>query len=179
MSLASLLDNARYLSIVFINFSSETAPENISPERRNELNRYSGLRYKALIAKQNGAKGLLVVTGPNSPGAGSLVNASPDASLANAGIPVISINGVVANQILALHDLSLKDLQSGLDSENPHAQNGVELKGSNLSMRVSIKRKKELMNTKLDIKKAKKILKWEPVWNLESGIRHTIRKKII
>ena len=43
----------------------------------------------------------------------------------------------------------------------------------------NIKRKKEIMNTKLDIKKAKKILKWEPVWNLESGIRHTIRKKII
>ena len=60
-------------------------PEDISIDRRQELNRYAGLRYKALIARNNGAKALLVVTGPNSPNPGSLAKLSFDSSMAGAG----------------------------------------------------------------------------------------------
>ena len=59
-------------------------PEDISIDRRQELNRYAGLRYKALIARNNGAKALLVVTGPNSPNPGSLAKLSFDSSMAGA-----------------------------------------------------------------------------------------------
>jgi hypothetical protein len=40
----------------------EDLPENISVERRQELSRYAGLRYKALIAQQRGAKALIVIS---------------------------------------------------------------------------------------------------------------------
>ena len=40
----------------------------------------------------------------------------------------------------------------------------------------NIVRRKEILQTKLDIKKAKKILKWKPIWSLEEGLRYTIKK---
>jgi len=36
-------------------------------------------------------------------------------------------------------------------------------------------RKNEIIETQLDITKAKKILKWKPFWNLENGLNHTIK----
>ena len=41
-------------------------PEGISKERRNDLVRYASLRYKALTARRLGARGLIVVSGPDS-----------------------------------------------------------------------------------------------------------------
>jgi Tol biopolymer transport system component len=45
-------------------------PEGATMERRMHLNMYSGIRYKATIARERGAKALMVVTGPTSPNAG-------------------------------------------------------------------------------------------------------------
>src|SRR5262249_48558293 len=48
-------------------------PENVEPSRRAQLNRYAGLRYKAMLAREHGAKAILVVTGPNSPNPGEVL----------------------------------------------------------------------------------------------------------
>ncbi len=45
-------------------------PEDADPKTKGILARYSGQRYKAMAARQRGAKALLVVTGPRSPNAG-------------------------------------------------------------------------------------------------------------
>ena len=37
-------------------------PENVDPARGAHLNRYAGPRYKAMLAREHGAKGILVVT---------------------------------------------------------------------------------------------------------------------
>ena len=55
-------------------------PENVEPARRAHLNRYAGLRYKAMLAREHGAKAILVVTGPNSPNAGELIPLTNDGS---------------------------------------------------------------------------------------------------
>lgn len=117
-------------------------PEAVSSERRAELNRYSGLRYKALIARQRGAAGILVVTGPNSPGAGKLIGLSDDGSLSGSGILAASISLEAADLILKNHGKSLEELQSGLDSENPHAENGFVIPGLRVSMNLDLKRRK-------------------------------------
>jgi Tol biopolymer transport system component len=115
-------------------------PEDISVDRRQELNRYAGLRYKALIARNNGAKALLVVTGPNSPNPGALAKLSFDTSMAGAGIPVLSVSGEVGNSLVEFYGKSLKELQSSLDKENPHALHGLALPGIVLSIKTSLKR---------------------------------------
>ena len=115
-------------------------PEDISVDRRQKLNRYAGLRYKALIARNNGAKALLVVTGPNSPNPGALAKLSFDSSMAGAGIPVISISGEVGNSLVQFYGKSLKQLQSSLDKENPHAVHKLSLPGIVLNIKTSLKR---------------------------------------
>ena len=41
-------------------------PEAVEPARRAQLNRYAGLRYKAMLARAHDAKAILFVSGPNS-----------------------------------------------------------------------------------------------------------------
>lgn len=95
-------------------------PEGVDSERRQELNRYAGLRYKAMQARENGAKAFLVVVGPNSPNAGKLIPLDFDSSLADSGIVSASITDTVANALFTHSEKNLKDVQSGLDTENPH-----------------------------------------------------------
>src|SRR4029077_2132070 len=61
-------------------------PENVDPARRAHLNRYAGLRYKAMQAREHGARAVLVVTGPNSPNAGEVLPLTNDNTSAGSGI---------------------------------------------------------------------------------------------
>jgi Peptidase family M28/PDZ domain/PA domain len=115
-------------------------PEDVSPERRAELNRYAGLRYKALIAREHGAKALLVVTGPNSPGAGELVSIASDAGMTNSAIPAASISLKTAEALLATAGKDLKLIQTQLDSENPHADSGFVPSGVTVRLTTAIER---------------------------------------
>jgi hypothetical protein len=96
-------------------------PENVEPARRAQLNRYAGLRYKAMLARERGAKAVLVATGPSSPHAGELVPLTNDFTNSASGIIAASINGKTADALLAPGEKTLKELQTALDSENPHA----------------------------------------------------------
>lgn len=97
-------------------------PENVEPARRAQLNRYSGLRYKAMLARERGAKAMLVATGPNSPHAGELVPLTTDFTNSASGIIAASINSKTADALLASSGKTLKAFQTALDSENPHVK---------------------------------------------------------
>ena len=99
-------------------------PENAEPKRRQELNLYAALRYKALVAREHGAKAVLMVTGPNSPNPGALAPLSSDGSLSGSDIIAACIGTNVAEAVLAGSGKDLKSLQTALDSENPHAEGG-------------------------------------------------------
>jgi len=122
--------------VVVLNY----VPEGVSMERRMELNMYAGARYKAMIAREKGAKALLFVTGPNSPNAGALAKLGFDQSLAGSGIPVAAISGEVADQIFKTHSEPLKDVQSALDGENPHAVGAFDFPGVTVSLTTQIER---------------------------------------
>ena len=95
-------------------------PEDAEPTIKATLARYSDLRYKALAARQRGAKGLLIVTGPRSPNAGQVLRMSSDTALSGSGIPAASISGAVAATLFRGAGKSLSDAQQELDSGNPH-----------------------------------------------------------
>lgn len=115
-------------------------PEDADEKTRAILARYSDLRYKAMSARQRGARALLVVAGPRSPNAGALVPMTFDTALAGSGIPAASISGAVADALLA----SVKPLraaQEELDSGNPHVA-GFELPGMRVTLRTSVVRER-------------------------------------
>lgn len=94
-------------------------PENVSPERRQHLARYSGLRYKAMAARERGAVGLLVVSGPNSQVDHQLTELSFDTSQGATSLAVVSISDALGEAILNTASRSLKQVQDELDSGNP------------------------------------------------------------
>jgi Zn-dependent M28 family amino/carboxypeptidase len=97
-------------------------PEDADQKTRAILARYSDLRYKAMAARQRGAKALLVVTGPRSPNAGATVPMTFDTALAGSGIVAASISGEAGRAILAAAaDRNLEDVQKSMDTGNPHA----------------------------------------------------------
>jgi Zn-dependent M28 family amino/carboxypeptidase len=115
-------------------------PEDAEPKVKAVLARYSDLRYKAMAARQHGAKAILVVTGPRSPNAGETVPMSFDTALAGSGIGAASISDRVAAAILArVPDQSLESLQRSLDTGNPHVA-GFELPGVTMTVRTLVER---------------------------------------
>ena len=118
-------------------------PEGVDPERRQQLNRYAGLRYKAMQAREQGAKAFLVVAGPNSPNAGKLIPLDFDSSLADSGVVAASISDTVANTLFAPSGKNLKDVQSGLDVENPHFLGQFPLPDVKVKIVVSVEKVKK------------------------------------
>jgi Tol biopolymer transport system component len=91
-------------------------PEDVTPERRQELARVSGLRYKAMQIRDQGAAGMIVVSGPRSGVRDELVRLSFDSSLSGSSIAAISITNELAERILKPTGKSLDALQEKLDT---------------------------------------------------------------
>lgn len=114
-------------------------PEDADADLRAALARYSGLRYKALMARERGAKGLIVVTGPRSPNAGTTVPLAYDTSSAGSGIAAASVSGEVAARLFAGHGQSLEEVQAQLDTGNPHVT-GFALEGVRVTLSPKVAR---------------------------------------
>ena len=97
------------------------SPEDAEQDLRATFSRYAGLRFKAQAARQRGATGLLVVTGPRSPNAGAMVPLTADTAVSDSGIAAASISLSVAETLFELvPDRTLEAAQLELDSGNPH-----------------------------------------------------------
>ena len=90
-------------------------PSDVTPERRQHLARYSSLRYKAMVARDRGAKGLIVVSGPKSGVRQQLVPLQNDGSLSGTSIAAMSITDALALEWFAKSEDKLEDLQTELD----------------------------------------------------------------
>lgn len=128
-------------------------PEGISQDRRNELVRYASLRHKALVARQKGARGLIIVSGPNSKVVDQLVPMAFDASLATSGIAAISITDAVADKLLKPTGKTLKELQDKLDTGD--LMGGLECKGLKLGATIDIRQEKKTGRNVLGVLPAK------------------------
>ena len=83
-------------------------PEDVEPNVRQHLNSHSTLRRKAKEARDHGAAGLLLVTGPNAAMPNELASFTFD-NTPGIQMPVISITDDVAKVLLDLADKDIKD----------------------------------------------------------------------
>ena len=116
-------------------------PEDADAKTKGILARYSDLRYKAMAARQRGAKAILIVTGPRSPNAGELVPLSFDTALSGSGIVAASITGAAAARIFEGSDHTLESAQRSLDSGNPHVS-GFDFPNKTIGVHVEVVREK-------------------------------------
>ncbi|MDP6559354.1 MAG: M28 family peptidase, partial [Candidatus Binatia bacterium] len=115
-------------------------PEGIDEEFRQHLFPYASLRYKAMVVRDQGARGLIVVSGPKSKVKDELVRLSFDVSLAGTSIAAISITDGLAGRLLEASGKNLQDLQEGLDGGDPMM--GFQIPGMTLEVSVDIKKEK-------------------------------------
>lgn len=117
-------------------------PEEAEREVRAKLARYAGLRYKAFVARERGAKALLVVAGPNSPNAGETIATRLDTLLSGSGINAASISGEVADALFAhVAGKTLATAQAELDTGDPDIP-GFEFPDVELTLDVRLEREK-------------------------------------
>lgn len=90
-------------------------PENLSVKRKQYLNRFAGIRQKAMYARERGAKGIIVVNGPNSGVDDQLIPLRMDASAAMMSIGGMSVTDAAAEKLLSGSGKNLKQLQDELD----------------------------------------------------------------
>ena len=111
-------------------------PEDISPEQRQYLARFSSLRFKAMKARDLGARGLILVSGPTSKVRQQLVPMKFDGSLAGASLPVLSITDDLADLLLSGSAKELRQEQLLLDDGSPAM--GFLLKNVRLAATIDI-----------------------------------------
>ncbi len=117
-------------------------PGDVDDETGAVLARYSGLRYKALHARELGAKALVLVTGPRSPNAGETIPMSFDTALGGSGIAAASVGGAISDVLFAhLEEGGLEKVQAELDTGNPHVQ-GFALPGLTVTLSTRVLREK-------------------------------------
>jgi hypothetical protein len=91
-------------------------PENISEQRNHQISQYSSLRYKAFVAKEHGATGIIFVSGPNSKVKNDLIPLSSDTSLSGSGIVALSIKDSIIDELIKKTHHTLHTLQDNLDA---------------------------------------------------------------
>ena len=117
-------------------------PEDADPKTKGILSRYADLRYKAMAARQHGAKAMLVVTGPSSPNSGETIPMTFDTALAGSGLVAASISATVAEPLFKAAAKTLAEAQKPLDSGNPHAA-GFAIPDASVTITTAIVREKQ------------------------------------
>ena len=138
-------DQDEYDSYVHLNVAGSWVlvfrdlPQEITPERRQQMARYSSPRRKATVARDMGAKGIIFVAGPTSKVKHQLVRFDRDASQASVSIGAVSIDNASAAKILGKADEELGEVQASLDNGQP--QMGFQIPDVMVDVTVGIDRK--------------------------------------
>jgi hypothetical protein len=108
------------------------------------LAKFEPIRYKALHARQRGAKALLVVAGPEENGqtAAPLPKLRYDRAAADAGLPVIYLTAAAADWLLAPSGTSIKNLQTQINKDQKPAS--FLLAGAQATVMTEIKQERRV-----------------------------------
>ncbi|MBN1417554.1 MAG: M28 family peptidase [Planctomycetes bacterium] len=115
-------------------------PEGIDQARRVRLAPYAGLRFKIMQARDRGAAGMIVASGPRSQVKRQLVPLAIEGTPAGSSIPAVSITDEVAARILAGTGKTLESIQEALDGGEPVP--GFDIPGAKLAARIDVIRRK-------------------------------------
>lgn len=114
-------------------------PQDITPEQRQQMARFSSARRKAMAARDRGAYGVIFVAGPTSKVSAELIRFESDASAGGTSIPVISVSNELAASWLKGSGEELLQQQKSLDTGDMAM--GYDLTDVQLSATIGIEQK--------------------------------------
>jgi hypothetical protein len=113
------------------------APVDVAPELRQHWSRYASLRHKVMLARDRGALGLLVVSGPRSGVRDQLVALQNDFAVGGqTSVFALSLGDALVDGWLAPAGRTLEGLQAALDRGETPA--GFEIPGLRLQAHVDL-----------------------------------------
>lgn len=112
-------------------------PNDVNGEYRYHLNIYSRIQHKVTVAKNEGAKGLILVSGPRTAYKQKLPQFRFEGSMSDSSLPVINLNDSIAEEILKHSSRNLETIQKNLDDGS--FQEGFEIEKVNLSSTIDLK----------------------------------------
>ncbi len=106
-------------------------------DEKSPFSPFAALRYKAAVAREKGAKAMLVVAGPLTKDvADDLIALRTDAAFSDAGIVAVSVRRPVAEAILAGSGRTLEAAQKAIDTAKKPAS--FEAAGSRVALAVDV-----------------------------------------
>jgi Tol biopolymer transport system component len=114
-------------------------PGGLDAERRQALVEYADPRYKALVAREEGAVGLILAPGPDTPVKDQLLPATLEAGAGAGSLPVVSMSSAAAARLVRAGGADLASLQRGADAG---ADAGVNLDGVRLAAQIHLIRQR-------------------------------------
>jgi hypothetical protein len=112
------------------------APQDVPPEQRQHWARYASLRHKVMVARDRGALGVLIASGPRSAVREELVPLRNDAAIGATSVFALSVTDALAGSWVAPASARLDALQEALDRGEPRA--AFEIPGLRLEGRVDL-----------------------------------------
>jgi hypothetical protein len=116
-------------------------PEGLTPAERVRFSRPGALRTKAMIAREKGAVGLIIVSGPTSKVRQQLVPMTFDASLAGSGIAAVSVVDDVVAKWLKAAGKDFQAVQAELDKGQP--VQGFEIPDLKIKATIAVTQEKQ------------------------------------
>lgn len=92
------------------------SPENLTTKQKQEIKPFSQLSYKASIAKQLGAKGIIFVSGPTAQVKKELISLNYKSGSTSHYFPIISITDKIGAQLLGKTKKEFTTIQKNLDT---------------------------------------------------------------
>jgi len=112
------------------------APDGSTP--KSSYYKYTAPRNKARIAREKGAAGMIMITGPADDSEDGLIKLGTDQGAGSSGIPAITMKREAVGLLLAPSGWTLKALQDTIRSTNaPHS---LEIAGATIEMQTEITR---------------------------------------
>ncbi|MEM1442159.1 MAG: M28 family peptidase [Verrucomicrobiota bacterium] len=117
-------------------------PEDAEDELRQQMQRFSRLRHKATLARRKFAAGIIFVTGPETEVNEELVPMQFDSSLADSGIPAITMSTAMAEKLVASAGKDLSAIQKQLDTGE--MVQGFDVPDARLAVTIDVDQEKRL-----------------------------------
>ncbi|MBM2840764.1 MAG: putative aminopeptidase [Bacteroidetes bacterium] len=105
-------------------------------DMHSDLNKHTSLRNKARVAREKGAKGLIIISGPVDDPDDELIKLSFDQSFASSGIPAISMKRSALEKLIVAGGKALKTMQEEMKKDRQ--VQSLELAGTSVTLTTDV-----------------------------------------
>lgn len=111
-------------------------PEDLPKEEEAKMDRYATKRYKTLVARELGAKGIIFIEN-------ELVDFNQQPTRGSSGMIALEISEKLADDFLANKKVTVEEMKVRLKENNPHLEVAFDITDASITAEVNLKKEKK------------------------------------